>query len=148
MSIAKPLLDYAKSLNPEKGFAQSFSTLRRLLNYHKRYPSYLAAITILALIRAILFAIEPLYTYYIIVNVIGPPSNTSLLPGYLLVIVLAGTGYAITNFILTYVHGRMSQFIIRDIRTDYYRSLQGKSFSFYDSNGVGDLVSRATVDLQ
>ena len=148
MSIAKPLLDYAKSLNPEKGFAQSFSTLKRLLNYHKRYPWYLTAITILALIRAILFAIEPLYTYYIIVNVIGPPTNTSLLPGYLLVIVLAGTGYAITNFILTYVHGRMSQFIIRDIRTDYYRSLQGKSFSFYDSNGVGDLVSRATVDLQ
>src|SRR5271157_5861429 len=147
MSIAKPLLDYAKSLNPQKGFAQSFSAFKRLMNYHRRYPWYIAVIIVLALIRAILFALEPLYTYYIIVNVIGP-TNTSLLPGYLLVIMLAGTGYAISNFTLTYVHGSMSQYIVRDIRTEYYRSLQRKSFSFYDSVGVGDLTSRATVDLQ
>jgi ABC-type multidrug transport system fused ATPase/permease subunit len=70
------------------------------------------------------------------------------LPGYLLVIILAGVGYAISNFVLLFVHGVMSQYIVRDIRTEYYRSLQGKSFSFYDSVAVGDLTSRATVDLQ
>jgi len=62
--------------------------------------------------------------------------------------VLAGIGYAISNFVLTFLHGVMSQYIVRDIRTEYYRSLQRKSFSFYDSVGVGDLTSRATVDLQ
>jgi ABC-type multidrug transport system fused ATPase/permease subunit len=148
MSIAKPLLDYAKSLKPQKGFTQSFSAFKRLMKYHRRYPWYLAAITILAVIRSILFSLEPLYTTFIIINVIGPPTNTSLLPGYLLVIILAGIGYAISNFVLTFVHGVMSQYIVRDIRTEYYRSLQGKSFSFYDSVGVGDLTSRATVDLQ
>jgi len=148
MSIAKPLLDYAKSLKPQKGFAQSISAFKRLMKYHRRYPGYLAAITILAVIRSILFSLEPLYTTFIIIYVIGPPTNTSLLPGYLLVIILAGIGYAISNFVLTFVHGAMSQYIVRDIRTDYYRSLQGKSFSFYDSYGVGDLTSRATVDLQ
>jgi len=148
MSIAKPLLDYAKSLKTRKGFTQSFSAFRRLMKYHSRYPWYVAAITVLAVIRSILFSIEPLYTAYIIINVIGPPTNTSLLPGYLLVIILAGIGFAISNFILTFVHGVMSQYIVRDIRTEYYRSLQSKSFSFYDSVGVGDLTSRATVDLQ
>jgi ABC-type multidrug transport system fused ATPase/permease subunit len=148
MSIAKPLLDYAKSLKPQKGFAQSYSSFKRLLQYHRRYPWYIAAIVVLAVIRSILFSIEPLYTSYIIIYVIGPPTNTSLLMGYLLIIVLAGIGYAITNFILTYVHGVMSQYIVRDIRSEYYRSLQTKSFSFYDSVGVGDLTSRATVDLQ
>jgi ABC-type multidrug transport system fused ATPase/permease subunit len=148
MSVAKPLLDYAKSLKPQKGFAHSFSAFKRLMNYHRRYYWFIVAIGILALVRSILFSVEPLYTTYIIVNVIGPPSNTSLLWGYLLVIVLAGMGYAISNFILTFVHGVMSQYIVRDIRTDYYRSLQGKSFSFYDSVAVGDLTSRATVDLQ
>ena len=148
MSIAKPLLDYAKSLKPQKGFAQSFSDFKRLLQYHRRYPWHVAAIVVLAVIRSILFSLEPLYTSYIIIYVIGPPTNTSLLMGYLLVIVLAGIGYAITNFILTYVHGIMSQYVVRDIRSEYYRSLQGKSFSFYDSVGVGDLTSRATVDLQ
>jgi ABC-type multidrug transport system fused ATPase/permease subunit len=148
MSIAKPLLDYAKSLKPQKGFAQSFSAFKRLLQYHRRYPWHVAAIVVLAVIRSILFSLEPLYTSFIIIYVIGPPTNTSLLMGYLLVIVLAGIGYAITNFILTYVHGIMSQYIVRDIRSEYYRSLQTKSFSFYDSVSVGDLTSRATVDLQ
>ena len=148
MSIAKPLLDYAKSLKPQKGFTQSFSAFKRLLQYHRRYPWHVAAIVVLAVLRSILFSLEPLYTSYIIIYVIGPPTDTSLLMGYLLVILLAGIGYAITNFLLTYVHGVMSQYIVRDIRSEYYRSLQTKSFSFYDSVGVGDLTSRATVDLQ
>jgi ABC-type multidrug transport system fused ATPase/permease subunit len=148
MSIAKPLLDYAKSLKPQKGFAQSFLDFKRLLQYHRRYPWHVAAIVVLAVLRSILFSLEPLYTSYIIIYVIGPPINTSLLMDYLLVIVLAGMGYAITNFILTYLHGIMSQYIVRDVRSEYYRSLQTKSFSFYDSVGVGDLTSRATVDLR
>jgi ABC-type multidrug transport system fused ATPase/permease subunit len=148
MSVAKPLLDYAKSLKPKKGFAQSFSAFKRLLNYHKKYYRFIIPIVVLAVIRSILFSVEPLYTSLIIINVIGPPANISLLWGYLLVIISAGIGFAITNFVLTYLHGLMSQYIVRDIRTDYYRALQGKSFSFYDSTGVGDLTSRATVDLQ
>jgi ABC-type multidrug transport system fused ATPase/permease subunit len=148
MSISKPLFDYAKSLKPEKGFGQSSSAFKRLMKYHSRYRWFVAAIVVLAVIRSILFSLEPLYTTYIIIYVIGPPSNTGLLLGYLEIILLAGIGYAISNFVLTYVHGVMSQYIVRDIRTDYYRSLQRKSFSFYDSKGVGDLTSRATVDLQ
>jgi ABC-type multidrug transport system fused ATPase/permease subunit len=148
MSIAKPLVDYAKSLRPQKGFTQSFSAFKKLMKYHRRYYWFVMAIVILAVIRSILFSVEPLYTTFIIINVIGPPSNLSLLWGYLLVIILAGIGYAISNFVLIFVHGVMSQYIVRDIRTEYYRSLQGKSFSFYDSAAVGDLTSRATVDLQ
>ena len=148
MSIAKPTLDYAKSLKTQKGFTESFSAFKRLMKYHSRYYWFVGAITSLSVVRSILFSLEPLYTTYIIINVIGPPQNLSLLPGYLLVIVLAGVGFAISNFIVTFMHGVMSQYIVRDIRTDYYRALQAKSFSFYDSVGVGDLTSRATVDLQ
>jgi ATP-binding cassette subfamily B protein len=148
MSIARPLLDYAKSLKPKRGFAQSFSAFKRLVNYHKKHYWFIVAVVVLAVIKSILFTLEPLYTSLIIINVIGPPSNTSLLWGYLLVIISAGIGFAISNFVLTFVHGVMSQYIVRDIRTDYYRALQRKSFSFHDSMGVGDLTSRATVDLQ
>ena len=148
MSIAKPTLDYAKSLKPEKSFTESFSAFKRLMKYHSRYYRYIVPIVILSAIRAILFSLEPLYTTKIIIDVIGPPQNLSLLPGYVLVIVLAGLGFAISNFVITFLHGVMSQCIVRDIRTEYYRSLQAKSFSFYDSVGIGDLTSRGTVDLQ
>ena len=147
MSVSKPTLDYVKSLRPKKGFTQSFSAFKRLMQYHRRYAWLVVVIIILALVRSIVFTIEPLYTTLIINNVIGS-GETALLPGYLLVIVLAGLGYAVTNFLVTFVHGVMSQYIVRDLRTEYYRSLQRKSFSFYDSVGVGDLTSRATVDLQ
>lgn len=147
MSVSQPILEYAKSLRPKKGFTQSVSAFRRLMQYHKRYYGFIIAIVILALIRSTLFTIEPLYTTLIINDVIGA-GNTALLGGYLLVIVLAGLGYAVTNFLVIFVHGVMSQYIVRDLRTGYYRSLQKKSFSFYDSVGVGDLTSRATVDLQ
>jgi ABC-type multidrug transport system fused ATPase/permease subunit len=147
MSVSKPILDYAESLRPKKEFAQSFSAFKRLMHYHRRYYWFIAAIVVLALVRSVLFTIEPLYTTLIINNVIGA-GNTDLLSGYLLVIVLAGIGYAVSNFLVIFVHGIMSQFIVRDLRTEYYRSLQRKSFSFYDSVGVGDLTSRATVDLQ
>ena len=123
MSIAKPLLDYAKSLKPQKGFTQSFSAFKRLMKYHRRYYWFIVAIVILALIRSILFTIEPLYTTFIINNVIGE-NKTNLLWSYLLVIILAGIGYAISNFILIFVHGVLSQYIVRDIRTEYYRSLE------------------------
>lgn len=148
MSIAKPLVDYAKSLRPQKGFTQSFSAFKKLMKYHRRYRWFVLAIVILSVVRSILFSVEPLYTTFIIINVIGPPSNLSLLWSYLLVIILAGIGFVISNFVLIFVQGMMSQYIVRDIRTEYYRSLQGKSFSFYDSVAVGDLTSRATVDLQ
>jgi len=36
----------------------------------------------------------------------------------------------------------------KDIRNDYYKSLQKKSFGFFDRAAVGDLLSRATMDLQ
>ena len=148
MSVAKGLLEYAKSLKPKKGFSQSFSAFKVLLRYHRKYYLFIVAIAFLAVVRSILFSVEPLYTSLIIINVIGPPANTSLLWGYLLVIISAGVGYAISNFVVTFVHGVMAEYIVRDIRTDYYRALQTKSFSFYDSNGVGDLTSRATVDIQ
>ena len=147
MSVSKPILDYAAALRPKKGFTQSFSAFKRLMQYHKRYYLFVAAIGIVALVRSVLFTIEPLYTTLIINDVIGA-GKTELLSGYLLVIVLAGIGFALTNFSVIFVHGIMSQYIVRDLRTDYYRALQSKSFSFHDSTGVGDLTSRATVDLQ
>lgn len=147
MSVAKPLADYVASLKPKKTFTESFLAFKRLLKYHKKYYLFLAAITLLSLARAYLFILEPLYTSLIIDKVvIGGDIN--LLWNYLTIIFLSGIGFALTNFIINFVHGVMSQFIIRDIRSDYYSSLQSKSYSFYDSVAVGDLTSRATMDLQ
>jgi len=147
MSFAKPVLNYIDSLKPKKSFTQSVYAFKRLLRYHRKYVPFIAAITVLAVLRSYLFTLEPMYTSLIIDKVIVG-GNYDILVYYLMVIFLSGVGFGVTNFFISYVHGMMSQYIVRDIRSEYYSSLQSKSYSFYDSVQVGDLVSRATMDLQ
>jgi len=147
MSVAKPIIEYVKTIKTQAELSRSVGAFKRLLRYHKRYVYFLAAIATLSVLRAFLFTLEPLYTSQIIDSVIIG-GKYELLSGLVLNIVLEVVGFGIINFVIAYVHGHVAQLMIRDIRSDYYASLQGKSFKFYDSTAVGDLVSRATMDLQ
>jgi len=147
MSAAKPLLDYVKALKPRKSFKESASALKRLLAYHRKYGLYILLTVGLSVVRSYLFTLEPLYTSLIIDKVIGGGAYDLLL-GYLAMILVSGVGVGLCAFAMAYIQGVMSQYIVRDIRSEYYSSLQEKSFSFYDSTAVGDLISRATMDLQ
>ncbi|MGQ9596788.1 MAG: ABC transporter ATP-binding protein [Thermoproteota archaeon] len=147
MSVEKPLLDYVNSLKPKKNFTESITAFKRLIKYHKKYLLLIAVIVALSFIRAYLFTLEPLYTSLIIDDVIIS-GKREMLTSYIMAILLVGIGFAIVNFFISYLNGLTALLIVRDIRSDYYASLQTKSFSFYDSVAVGDLVSRATMDLQ
>jgi len=147
MSVAKPLLEYVKTIKTQAELSRSTGAFKRLLKYHKPYVHLFIFITALSVLRSFLFTLEPIYTSQIIDMVIVG-SNYELLLNLILNIVFAAVGYGIVNFAITYVHGYVAQLMTRDIRSDYYSSLQGKSFRFYDSSAVGDLVSRATMDLQ
>lgn len=135
------------SLKVTRSFTQSISAFKRLIKYHKRYIPFIVATVAISILRSYLFTLEPIYTSLIIDKVIVG-GNANLLPQYLLMIFLAGVGFGFTNFLISFINGVMSQLIIRDIRSHYYSSLFSKSFNFYDSNSVGDLISRATMDLQ
>jgi ATP-binding cassette subfamily B protein len=74
--------------------------------------------------------------------------NTEVLPTLVLSIIMVVLSFGIINFINTYVQGYLAQMVVKDLRSDYYASLQAKSFKFYDATAVGDLVSRATMDMQ
>jgi len=147
MSVEKPLLDYVNSLKPKKSFTESVTAFKRLIKYHRKYILLISVIVTLSFIRAYLFTLEPLYTSMIIDDVIISGKH-EMLTGYITAILLVGIGFAAVNFFISYLNGLTALFIVRDIRSDYYASLQTKSFSFYDSVAVGDLVSRATMDLQ
>jgi ATP-binding cassette subfamily B protein len=147
MSVAKPIMEYVKTIRTQAELSRSVGAFKRLLRYHKPYAYFVSAIVALSVLRAYLFTLEPLYTAQIIDNVIVG-GKYELLSGLILNIVLAVVSFGVVSFVITYVHGYAAQLMIRDIRSNYYASLQGKSFKFYDSIAVGDLVSRATMDLQ
>jgi len=147
MSVEKPLLEYVYSLKPKKSFSESVTAFKRLIKYHRNYVHLVIIIVVLSFIRTYLFTLEPLYTSLIIDEVIVK-GRQELLFEYIALILATGIGFAIVNFFIGYSNGLLALFITRDIRSEYYASLQKKSFSFYDSMSVGDLVSRATTDLQ
>jgi ATP-binding cassette subfamily B protein len=147
MSVAKPILEYVKSIKTQAGLLQSTGTFKRLLKYHKRYLRFIILVVGLAVLAAYLFTLEPLYTAQII-DLVMTQGKTEALPGLVSIIIIAVVSFGVVNFVIAYVQGYLAQMIIKDLRSDYYSSLQRKSFNFYDVSAVGDLVSRATMDMQ
>jgi len=147
MSLAKPILEYVRTIRTQADIPGSARTFRRLMRYHKPYTHFFVLIAALAVVRAYVFTLEPLYTAQIIDQVIVG-GNYDLLLGLVLAIVVAVGVFGILNYAITYIQGYTAQLILRNVRSDYYSSLQRKSFTFFDSTAVGDLVSRATMDLR
>ncbi|MCX6649080.1 MAG: ABC transporter ATP-binding protein [Candidatus Bathyarchaeota archaeon] len=134
-------------MKPRTDIRGSGKELRMILGYHRPYIPLCVLTVIFSAVRAVLFALEPLYLAQIINKVIIG-GQTALLPGLVLSTVLAVLGVGVFTFFETFANGYVAELVIRDIRSDYYRSLEEKSFGFFDSNSVGDLISRATMDLQ
>ena len=147
MSVAKPTLDYVRRIPTTAEFSKTITTFKRLLRYHRPHALFFAAIVGISAVKSYLFTLEPLYTAEIIDQVITQ-GNYSLLAPLIIDIVIVVSLYALLNYLVTYSQAYTAQQIERKIRSDYYASLQGKPFKFYDSTQVGDLVSRATMDLQ
>ena len=148
MSVARPILEFLNTIDEKpKDLALTLRTFLRILKYHKPYLFLSVFITALAALRSYLFLLEPMYTSQIIDKVVTP-LNVAPLPGLLWKILLSGVSWAIVNFILIYLNGILAENVVGSMRGAYYRSVQGKSFLFFDTNSVGDLTSRATTDMQ
>ncbi|MGD0422450.1 MAG: ABC transporter ATP-binding protein [Candidatus Bathyarchaeia archaeon] len=147
MSVAKPTLDYVRTIPTTAEFSKTITAFKRLLRYHRPHALFFASIVGLSAAKSYFFTLEPLYTAEIIDQVITQ-GNYSLLAPLILDIVIVVSLYALLNYLVTYSQAYTAQKIERKIRSDYYASLQEKPFKFYDSTQVGDLVSRATMDLQ
>jgi ATP-binding cassette subfamily B protein len=66
----------------------------------------------------------------------------------LVVQILALTGFlAVLSLVQRYTNGYFSQKVVFDIRNDLFKSLQRQSFGFFDKMKTGQLMSRATTDV-
>jgi ATP-binding cassette subfamily B protein len=157
MSVAKPILEYIKTIKTQANVLRSRSAFRRLLTYHRHYLALIALVIGLAMLGSYLFTLEPLFTAEIIDSVEGYlqtgtsallPSLMSSVQGLIIKIVLAIVAFGILSLVMNNVQGYLAQMVVRDLRSDYYSKLQRKSFKFFDASAVGDLVSRATLDMQ
>jgi len=117
------------------------------MRYLKPYW-YLVALSLsLAELVAYLGALEPIFTQQIIDTVIEKQQYAQL-TSLLLSLVATVVGIGIFNMLDHYSQAHVAQHVMSSIRRSLLDSLQKKSFSFYDRNKVGQLVSSMTVDVE
>src|SRR5206468_13033129 len=76
------------------------------------------------------------------------PRDTHALKFFVLAVVLVGVFRAVLMACRRLISGRQALAVQLDMRQGLYAHLVRRSFGFYDRHQTGQLMSRATVDLQ
>ncbi len=121
--------------------------MKRLLGFLKPHWPLVAWLAVLNLALAGLMTVGPIVIKAIVDNVITA-KELSVLPGYLALLV----GVSLIRATAQYFYGRdrerLGQVVITDIRTALYRKLLALSYSFYDNEQTGRIMSRITSDVE
>jgi ABC-type multidrug transport system fused ATPase/permease subunit len=123
------------------------TTFKRLLGFLRPYKWSLVVSSLLA-IGSQLAAIA--VTFLIRAAINGPLTDGSLDGLWLIVALVLGVGLAKSALMLgrRLIAGRQALGVEFDMRNALYAKLVRQSFGFFDRNQTGQLMSRATVDLQ
>ncbi len=122
---------------------------KRLLKYYKPYLKLFWSDMIFAVCGSAVSLVIPLVVRYITNHVITLPSNQVLpalvrIGAALLVLVVVE---CISNFYITYFGHMMGTRIEGDLREDIFCHYQKLSFSYFDNEKTGQMLSRITSDL-
>ncbi|MGH2991976.1 MAG: ABC transporter ATP-binding protein [Solirubrobacterales bacterium] len=122
------------------------STFRRLLGFVRPYRrTVIASLVLASAAMAMTVAIPALVGEA--VDAIKSGERDALLP---LVVVILGAGVLRLGLTVSrrLIAGKVSLSVELDLRNRFYRHLQELELGFFDSQQTGQLMSRATVDLQ
>ncbi len=126
-----------------------FSRLRKFLSYYRPYRRLLLADLACAFVVAATALILPLCARYITQNLLSetvPDALTqiAMMGGFMLALVAIQTA---CNLFVDYRGHMMGAMMESDMRRELFDHLQSQSFSFYDEQKTGQLMSRLTNDL-
>ena len=93
-----------------------------------------------------LMLVNPLFAGLIVQNVIEG-GQRELLPRYLTLMVVFTVYRSVSRYFFAMSFEHTSQKILFNLRRDVYNKLHMQSFSWFDKNRVGDIMSRMTGDL-
>lgn len=122
---------------------------RRLLGYYGPYKKLFFSDMFFAILGAATTLAIPLIVRYITYDVISRPGNEAL--GMILRLGALMAGMVVLecfcNFYIAYFGHIMGAKIEHDMRNEIFQHYQKLSFTFFDNQKVGQLLSRVTSDL-
>lgn len=141
--------------NQSDGKPSGNGSLRRALGYLNNYRQLtIYAFAALMLATAAQLAVPQLVQYIIdaIVQIDEQPASidnvTQLLVGAMIAIIIFAVVRGLFAFGQTYLSQMLSQNIAFDMRNDLFAKIQRLSFSYHDNNQTGQLMIRATDDVE
>lgn len=122
---------------------------KRLLAYYKPYKGLFFTDMIFAILGAATTLAIPLIVRYITYDVIYRPGNEAFQLILKLGLVMVGLVAleCFSNFYIAYFGHIMGAKIEHDMRNEIFEHYQKLSFTFYDNQKIGQLLSRVTSDL-
>ena len=123
------------------------TTFRRLVGFLRPYRGSLIASTVLAILSQSAAIAILVVTGRVIDELRSEAANTDLSLG-IAIIVAIGLVKALLMVGRRFISGRQALGVEYDLRDALYARLVRLSFGFYDRHQTGQLMSRATVDLQ
>ena len=126
----------------------SFSTVKKVLRYIKRYR----LLFLLSLLLAIVIVAATLYIPILVGEAIDLAIGKGLvdLEGIYQILIQIGVIAAVTallQWIMNVINNRMTFGIVRRLRRDAFKKIQDLPLSYIDSHPVGDTVSRVIGDV-
>ena len=133
--------------DPERPRRSNARTFVRLLGFLRPYRVSLVVSSLLAIGSQVAGILVPVLTGVVINELTGDPDRRQLALWIALIIGL-GVVRAALMAGRRLISGKQALAVEYDLRDDLYAHLLRLSFGFYDRSQVGQLMSRATIDLQ
>ncbi len=120
--------------------------LFRIIGYLNPYKTRVIFGYIALAIATGMQLVTPRLVEYVIDNGLVKPSHRVVEVGALLVIIV-GAFLGIFTYVRSYIFQWLAERVSYDMRNDLYQHMQHLSFSFFDRAHTGQLMSRATEDI-
>ncbi|MDG6940169.1 MAG: ABC transporter ATP-binding protein [Nitrososphaerota archaeon] len=119
----------------------------KLARYARKYWPLLTWMLVSVVLLTYLRVIVPVLTGEAVTAIVAQ-SPIRRVAGIAVEIVAISAFSSVFQFSLGYGGQALGQRMIYDMRNGLFRAIQGQSFSFHDSNETGQLMARATADVE
>ncbi|MCR5702157.1 MAG: ABC transporter ATP-binding protein/permease [Lachnospiraceae bacterium] len=125
------------------------ANLKKMASYYKPYMGTFLLDMFFAFVASMISLVIPLVVRYITTNVKNMDTDTAVKTIFVLGIVMIVLVLVqfVANYFITNIGHVMGAKMEYDMRADIFAHYQKLSFSFYDDQKVGQLMSRITSDL-
>ncbi|MFR8974738.1 MAG: ABC transporter transmembrane domain-containing protein, partial [Eubacteriales bacterium] len=124
------------------------STIRKILNYIKKYRWLMLLSILLAALTVVLTLYVPILVGKAIDCIVAPGKVNFSILGYLLIqLAIVAALTALFQWIMNMINNRVTYHVVRDIRADAFRKIQILPLKFLDAHQSGEIISRVIADV-